>query len=149
MRTFAVCAAALTLLAAGSASAGSSARTHLTVTYWEDGARTTDKTVWALQCDPPAGTLPRPALACRRIATSGRAFFAPLKEGIACTEIYGGPQVGLVVGAIDGRRVWSKFQRRNGCEIGRWQRVSPWLLPPGGVTQRETPRPLRGLVGPA
>jgi hypothetical protein len=134
MRIFAVCAAALTLFTAGSVAASSSSRTHLTVTYWEDGSQTTDRTVWTLQCDPAEGTLPRPAVACRRIATGGRALFAPLKEGIVCTEIYGGPQVGLVVGAIDGRRVWAKFQRRNGCEIGRWRRLSPWLLPPGGVT---------------
>jgi hypothetical protein len=134
MRIFAVCAAALTLLAAGAAAAGSSARTHLTVTYWEDGSQTADKTTWTLQCDPAGGTLRRPAVACRRIATGGRALFAPVKEGALCTEIYGGPQVGLIVGAIDGRRVWAKFQRRNGCEIGRWQHVSPWLLPPGGVT---------------
>jgi hypothetical protein len=134
MRTFAVCAAALTLLAAGSASAGSSARTHLTVTYWEDGSRSADRTVWTLQCDPADGTLLRAAVACRRIATGGRTLFAPVKGGTLCTQIYGGPQVGLVVGAIEGRRVWVRFQRRNGCEIGRWKQVSPWLLPPGGVT---------------
>jgi subtilisin inhibitor-like len=134
MRTFVICAVALALFTAGSAVAGPSARTQLTVTYWEDGSRTADRTVWTLQCQPVDGTLPRLAAACGRIATGGRTFFAPLKEGIVCTEIYGGPQVGLVVGTIDGRRVWAKFQRRDGCEIGRWKRVSPWLLPPGGVT---------------
>jgi hypothetical protein len=49
-----------------------------------------------------------------------------------CTELYGGPQVALVVGSVQGRRVWARLQRRNGCEIARWSRVSPWLLPAGG-----------------
>jgi hypothetical protein len=30
--------------------------------------------------------------------------------------------------------VWASFSRQNGCAIARWNRVSPWLLPPGGVT---------------
>jgi hypothetical protein len=35
---------------------------------------------------------------------------------------------------VDGRRVWTTFKRTNGCEIDRWRRISPWLVPPGGVT---------------
>jgi hypothetical protein len=53
---------------------------------------------------------------------------------VVCTEIYGGPQKARVVGVVDGKRVWSPFTRTNGCKIGRWQRISPWLVPPGGVT---------------
>jgi hypothetical protein len=51
-----------------------------------------------------------------------------------CTEIYGGPQRARVVGTVKGQPVRATFSRTNGCEIARWQRISPWLVPPGGVT---------------
>jgi hypothetical protein len=51
-----------------------------------------------------------------------------------CTEIYGGPQQARVVGTVKGQLVRATFSRTNGCEIARWQRISPWLVPPGGVT---------------
>ena len=51
-----------------------------------------------------------------------------------CTEIYGGAQAALVVGTVEGKRVWARLQRGDGCQIARWNRLSPWLLPPGGVT---------------
>jgi hypothetical protein len=53
---------------------------------------------------------------------------------MACTEIYGGPQVARVVGVVQGKRIWARFSREDGCQIARWSRVSPWLLPPGGVS---------------
>ena len=53
---------------------------------------------------------------------------------MACTQIYGGPQMARVVGTIAGRRVWATFNRTDGCQISRWERLSPWLLPAGGVT---------------
>ena len=62
----------------------------------------------------------------------------PVRPGPArarsCTEIYGGPQTARVVGTLKGKRVWASFGRVNGCQISRWQGVSPWLLPPGGAT---------------
>ena len=135
MRRLALPALALAMLAfAVSAAASTAQRTALTVTFWENGSRPADKTVWTLRCNPPGGTLSRPAVACRKLATGGRRLFAPLADGAICTQIYGGPQVALVVGIVEGRRMWARFQRRNGCEIARWNRVSPWLLPPGGVT---------------
>ena len=69
-----------------------------------------------------------------RLATGGVGLFAPTPRNIACTEIYGGPQRARIVGTVSGRRVWATFTRTNGCEIARWQRISPWLVPPGGVT---------------
>lgn len=119
--------------ACASGSARTSTSTSLTVTYWEDGSKTAIRDTWTLRCNPARGTLPRPAVACRRLAASGIRPFAPLSQGVACTEIYGGPQMARVVGTIAGRRVWASFIRQNGCHISRWDRVSPWLLPAGGV----------------
>jgi hypothetical protein len=133
MRGLTVLAAFLAFAAAGAATAGSTPRTALTVTYAENSAKPADKVVWMLRCDPAGGTLKRPGVACRRLDAGGRALFAPVRKDEICTQIYGGPQTALVVGTVDGRRVWARFQRRNGCEIARWNRLSPWLLPPGGV----------------
>ena len=126
--------ALIAFVSASATGAGTASRTSLTITFWADGSKTSEKTVWTLRCNPAGGTLKRPAVACERIATGGWKLFAPVKDGTVCTQIYGGPQTALIVGTVQGRRVWAKFQRRNGCEISRWNRVSPWLLPPGGVT---------------
>ena len=61
-------------------------------------------------------------------------LFAPVPLHALCTEIYGGPQQARVVGTVKGRLVRAALSRTNGCEIARWQRISPWLVPRGGVT---------------
>ena len=122
------------LVASTSMWGATSSTTSLRVTYWEDGAVTSKSVTWTLRCDPASGSLARPARACTRLAAGGVKLFAPLRTDMVCTEIYGGPQRARVVGTVDGKRVWATFTRRDGCEIDRWQRISPWLVPPGGVT---------------
>ena len=120
-------------IAVTAASASTTATTVLRLTYWEDSAKASESVTWTLRCNPPGGSLPRPARACARLTAGGAKLFAPLPRNIVCTEIYGGPQRARVVGAVNGRRIWATFARSNGCEIDRWQRISPWLVPPGGV----------------
>ena len=136
MRWLTIPTLVLTVLAScASGSAGTTAQTSLTVTYWKAGVGTGGgRVTWTLRCDPARGTLPRPGIACRRLAVGGPRLFAPVPTDMACTEIYGGPQVARVVGVVQGKRIWAKFSREDGCQIARWSRVSPWLLPPGGVT---------------
>jgi hypothetical protein len=124
---------ALALAAVGTALAGSSATTSVRVTYWADRAQPDASVVWTLRCAPPGGSLRRPARACERIASGSSKLFAPLPRGTACTQIYGGPQKARIVGTVLGTRIWATFTRSDGCQIGRWQRLSPWLLPAGGV----------------
>ena len=124
---------ALGAVVAGGATAGTVSRTALTVTYWASGPGAGAPVRWTLRCSPARGSLLHAAAACARLARVGRRVFAPVASNAVCTQIYGGPQVGLVVGVVEGRRVWAKLQRRNGCEIERWNRVSPWLLPTGGT----------------
>jgi len=135
MRGLALLALALAALGASAAgSAGTAATTSLTVTYWEDGSRPADRVTWTLRCNPARGTLPRPRVACRRLAVGGPELFAPIPKNAVCTEIYGGPQIASVVGLVSGKRIWARLSRQNGCQIARWNRLSPWLLPQGGVT---------------
>jgi hypothetical protein len=128
-----VAVAAFVVLTTG-APAGTVQPTALRVTYWEDGAKTTPHATWTLRCNPPRGTLPRPAAACRKLERGGAKLFAPTPPDTACTEIYGGPQKARVVGLGAGKRVRATLTRSDGCEIARWSRLAPWLLPQGGVT---------------
>jgi hypothetical protein len=129
---FGLATAVLVVGASGTAAVSQS--TSLRVTYWEDSAKPHSSVTWALRCGPPHGSHFRPVVACRRLAAGGPTLFAPLPKEIVCTQIYGGPQRARVVGLLAGKRIWATFTRTNGCEIGRWQRISPWLVPPGGVT---------------
>jgi Subtilisin inhibitor-like len=110
--------------AGGASSDGTSSRpasTALEITVLSRGAGGPKRTA-RLVC-PGGGTLPRPGDACRRLARL-RDPFAPVPKDVACTEIYGGPQVARVRGLFRGRRVSATFNRTNGCEIDRWNRVA-------------------------
>ena len=134
MRAVLLTAVAGALIALSSALAGTTAETSLRITYWDDSGKPSESVTWTLRCNPARGSLARPGVACRRLAAGGAKLFAPLPKNIVCTEIYGGPQKARVVGTVDGRRIWATFSRTNGCEIDRWRRISPWLVPPGGIT---------------
>ena len=121
--------------AQASTSADAGRRTTLRITYWETGSSAVPDAFWTLRCNPPRGTLPRRAAACRKLAKGGPKLFAPIPPKTVCTEIYGGPQKARVRGVVAGKRVRTTFTRTNGCEIARWNRLSPWLLPRGGVTR--------------
>jgi hypothetical protein len=134
MRGVAVLALAAVALVAGSPlEAGSPAPTSLRVAYW-DGPGAEADAVWTLRCNPARGTLSRPVRACRRLLAGGARLFTPTPPDTVCTQIYGGPQRARITGVVAGKRVWTTVSRTNGCEIALWQRLSPWLLPPGGVT---------------
>lgn len=103
------------------------ASTSLHVTVWPNGADHTPKRSYTLRCGPLGGTLPHRAAACRQLARL-KAPFAPTPRNLACTEIYGGPEEALVTGRLRGALVSARFNRRDGCEIERWNRVA-FLFP--------------------
>jgi hypothetical protein len=86
----------------------------LTITVWPQGTDGPSRT-HLLRC--PGGA------DCARLARV-EGPFAPVPVGIACTMIYGGPQVAVVTGTYAGRRVWARFRRTDGCQVHRWDRVS-------------------------
>lgn len=95
--------------------------TDLRVTVWPAG-RAGRSVAWTLRCGPPGGTLPGVADACRRLGAL-RAPFAPVPKDAMCTQQYGGPAVARVTGRFRGRPVAADLNRRNGCEIARWNAV--------------------------
>jgi subtilisin inhibitor-like len=98
------------------------ASTSLNITVWPNGEGQPGRKTYALRCAPLGGTLPHRAEACAKLARLTRPF-APTPKGMACTEIYGGPQEALVRGRLRGYSVSARFSRKNGCEIARWNRV--------------------------
>ncbi|MEO3786263.1 SSI family serine proteinase inhibitor [Actinocorallia sp. B10E7] len=105
-----------------SASAPSARVTELTISLKKSpgsGART-----WTLTCDPPGGTHPEPKKACAQLAKQGEKAFEPIPADAVCTEIYGGPEQGTVEGTWRGIRVRAAYQRKDGCGLDHWSRVS-------------------------
>ncbi|MGW2731427.1 SSI family serine proteinase inhibitor [Streptomyces sp. NPDC001494] len=102
---------------------------HLTVVVRHAG-RGLDGT-YQVSCHPTAGTHPDAAGACRTLDANtqwGRDTFAPVAPDSVCTLVYGGPATARVTGTWAGRPVDAAYDRGNGCEIGRWDRMVP-LLP--------------------
>ena len=128
MRLLGVSALALAALAAacgsddGSAAAGAPSG-NLTITVWPRGQSAGGARRWTLECGPAGGTHPRPVRACARLAATPSPF-RPVPRDAMCTEIYGGPQEALVTGTYRGARVNARFNRVNGCEIARWDRIA-------------------------
>ena len=129
MRALAVLVALLAASVAAAAPAGTSP-TDLRSTEWPNGPNGVAKR-WTLRCEPAGGTLPRAARACESLARLKRPF-RPTPPGSVCTQIYGGPATALVTGFYENRRIWTRFSRRDGCEIGRWnQHRFLFPVPPG------------------
>ncbi|KOV94127.1 SSI family serine proteinase inhibitor [Streptomyces sp. NRRL B-3648] len=106
---------------------------HLTVVVRHAGAGR-DGT-YEVSCHPAAGRHPDAAGACRLLDEHtrwGRDPFAPVPPGTTCTMLYGGPATARVTGIWAGRPVDASYDRSNGCEIGRWDRMVPLLPKPGG-----------------
>jgi Subtilisin inhibitor-like len=85
--------------------------------------------IWTLRCPSGGGTLPDAADACEQLAQIDDPF-APVPKDTACTQVYGGPQEADVTGTYRGRPVNAHFDRGNGCEIARWDKVG-FLFPAG------------------
>lgn len=108
-------------------------RDHLTVTVQHAGGGA-DGT-FELYCGPDGGSHPDPRGACaalERDTRSGQDVFAPAPEDGFCTMQYGGPATAHVTGTWAGRPVDATYDRRDGCQISRWDRLVPLLPGMGG-----------------
>jgi hypothetical protein len=111
---------------------------RLTVTV-RDAGEGADGT-YEVYCHPKrGGSHPDPGGACAAVERStraGRDVFAPVPEGSVCTMQYGGPATARVTGTWAGRPVDATYDRRDGCQVGRWDRLVPLLpaLRPSGAS---------------
>jgi hypothetical protein len=127
MKVAVLLAATALLAGCGSSSTGSfdQPRYDLTITYWPVG-RGGESQSATLTCDPDGGSHPNVAQACDALLNHEDAL-RPVAGNVACTEIYGGPQLATVSGS----GVHASFNRTNGCEIARWEALAPLLELPG------------------
>ncbi len=80
------------------------------------------------------GTHPNKKTICAAIAKQGIRLFAPVPAGMACSEIYGGPQTATIVGIVKGHKINSTFSRTDGCQIARWNTGKTLFTFPGYST---------------
>ena len=99
--------------------------TEVTVTFWPEGADGASVEA-TLTCEPAAGTHPDPEAACAALATDPAAL-EPVPADSVCTMIFGGPEQATVVGVVNGEDVDVAFERSNGCELDRWDRMAALL----------------------
>ncbi|WP_106396688.1 SSI family serine proteinase inhibitor [Actinocorallia populi] len=107
---------------ATSASSPAAQVSRLTITLKK--SPTSAPQTWTLTCNPPGGDHPAPKKACAQLAKTGAKAFAPPPSDAVCTEIYGGPEQGTVEGVWRGAKVHATYQRKDGCDLDRWSRVS-------------------------
>ena len=65
-------------------------------------------------------------VACAALAADPQAL-EPVPPDAVCTMIFGGPEQATVVGILDGEEVDAAFERSNGCELDRWDRMAVLL----------------------
>ncbi|MCX4907044.1 SSI family serine proteinase inhibitor [Streptomyces sp. NBC_00878] len=83
-----------------------------------------------LDCHPMGGSHPDAQAACDQLdrnASWGKDPFAPAEPRGMCTMQYGGPATARVTGTWAGRPVDATYERRDGCEIARWDALVPVL----------------------
>ncbi len=102
---------------------------YLEVTVWPDGEERGSPIMTTLSCTPTGGDVADAEAACTLLADEGVDVFAPVPEDAPCTLLYGGPAEAQITGSVDGVEVNVRLSRDNGCEIDRWDRLSP-MLPP-------------------
>lgn len=81
-----------------------------------------------------SGTHPNEKAICAAIAKQGTRLFAPVPAGIACSQIYGGPESARIAGTVTGHKINATFSRTDGCQIARWNAAKALVTFPGYST---------------
>jgi len=119
----------LALAGCGGGDSRPNATTSLRITVWPQG-KAGDSIGRTLNCPRGGGGLSGADTTCSKLQQVGISAFAPVPPSTPCTEIYGGPQVAQVRGQLAGKPIRAQFERTNGCEIARWERLA-FLFPAG------------------
>jgi hypothetical protein len=118
---------AVVVAALGSSGPALASTANLRIVLWAQGKGIGKPHTWTLRCAPVGGTLPNARRACLRLGSLANPF-APVPANVACSLIYGGPQVALVTGSFRGHLVSTSFKRTDSCQTERWNRVA-FLFP--------------------
>ncbi|EST37560.1 hypothetical protein N566_12395 [Streptomycetaceae bacterium MP113-05] len=119
---------------------------YLSISVTDTGDPGRDRT-HSLLCHPAGGTHPQPQAGCDALdaavlaartagSTTGarRALrspvtgpFSPVPAEAICTMVHGGPATARIQGVWHGKPIDARFDRSNGCEMSRWDRLVPAL----------------------
>jgi len=88
-----------------------------------------DEGEWTLTCAPVGGDHPDPEAACAEIEEVGAEPFTLDTSDSMCTLQIGGPEVARVTGHVNGTEIDTEFNKRDGCEIERFDEVHTVLNP--------------------
>ena len=102
----------------GAAASAAKVSLDFTVNSGRPGAKTQH---WTLRCDPPGGTHPDPAAACRVLLAAG-APFAPLRKHVECPMILASSAKATVKGTWFGKKV-NMVLVDGGCTMARWSKI--------------------------
>jgi hypothetical protein len=94
----------------------------VTVTVDSDGHGSAKSKTASVKCGPASDSRE-----CAALAELKPEVFESVPGDIACTQQYGGPETATVKGTFRGEAVDAEFSRVNGCEIARWDKLSPVL----------------------
>jgi hypothetical protein len=109
--------------ACGAHESGTDRLARLTVRVDDDGAQGPDQAkLMTLDCVSASQSE-----ACGAAAKVTSEDLAPTPGGVACSQLYGGPQTATIAGTLRGERVDASFSRVNGCETTRWGHVQALL----------------------
>jgi Subtilisin inhibitor-like len=76
---------------------------------------------WTLRCDPPGGTHPDPAGACR-VLLAAKSPFAPIIKHVQCPMIIASEARATIKGWWFGKRV-DMVMTDGGCSMARWTKI--------------------------
>jgi Subtilisin inhibitor-like len=77
---------------------------------------------WTLRCDPPGGTHPNPAAACRTLMSMKNPFGPWSSVKIMCPMILASARRAVITGTYDGHKVNQQIVD-GGCDILRWGKL--------------------------
>jgi Subtilisin inhibitor-like len=98
--------------------AASKTNLHITVT---DGTIGPAKH-WTLRCDPPGGTHPNPAAACRILLSVKNPFGPSSSVKMMCPMILASARRAVITGTYNGHRVHEEIVD-GGCDLLRWGKL--------------------------
>lgn len=101
---------------------GSDELANFVVTVDPDGAESEAAKELQVTCKAPTDSD-----LCGAAAGLSAADLAPTQTEVACTQQFGGPETATIMGTLRGEPIEASFSRTDGCEIARWDKVSPLL----------------------
>ena len=98
-----------------------SSKSSLVVTYKETPASPAQK--WTLKCNPAGGTMKNSKTVCGKLTLIPSAFTKPSRTEM-CAQIFESAEVATVSGTWNGKKVFARFSKSDGCEQKRWKDIA-------------------------